>query len=167
MPECMLVLKYCIPCYICFSGIKLFPVLPDALKYSWVLEHCRLESRCEYSQHLICIRAHSLNGWAALYSHYVHFVQHLQRLYHHPSLPDAFILHTRQDPPISENDLVLDKYRQVGSESGFFGRWRRGLQICATEERVLGCKTSNWNLAMDRFALTGAHSQHATKHYTV
>ena len=37
------------------------------------------------------------------------------------TMPDAFILHTRQDPSISGNDLVLDKYRQVGSESGFFG----------------------------------------------
>ena len=51
------------------------------------------ERRGEYSQHLICIRAHSLNGWAALYSHYV---QHLQQLYHHPPMPDAFILHTYQ-----------------------------------------------------------------------
>ena len=99
------------------NGIKALPCPGRCfeIQLGWRVE------RGEYSQRLICIRAHSLNGWAALYSHYVHFVQHLQQLYHHPPLPDAFILHTRQDPSISENDLVLDKYRQVGSESGFFG----------------------------------------------
>ena len=88
---------------------------------------CRL-ARGEYSRRLICIYGtppSRAQWWAALCSHYVHFVHCLQRLHHHssPSYPCASILESLAWTNI---DRCAEKVVSLGGEGCKFVRQKKG-----------------------------------------
>ena len=153
----MLVLKYYLQCFIlqcclyvqlAFSSSPSCQMLWNAVglestdfhllwNTGWVAEGADFRE-VNIAARVICMSAASLNGEPP----YTAITSILSSTFNGFITTPAWCLHTPPGEILQflrlrewENELVVDKYRQVaGRESGFFGVWR--LQICATEERV-------------------------------